>query len=312
MKCLWRHSKIVLLLLELALFAMPAAYALRSRAPAVQHVEGYLGIGFHDVSGEDAAALHLKSTRGAEVEMVDHDGPAGKAGLRPKDIITALNGQMIDSAAMLKRLIHEAGTNVSVALQIVRGGRPMTVTAKLSSRENVERDAQARLAAAPPPPEDAGPPSGLIIQSFTETYAADAPSTDFPAKAPKSQTFLSSMLRSGPFTGLGLEDMAPQLKAFFGVGQGPGLLVDTVASGSPAALAGVHVGDVLVRVDGLPMRSTGDWTKRLRYAKGHAMAMVVMRDRHEQTLMLTPDLKHRSSLERWPLVKDFSAAIVVA
>lgn len=266
--------------------------------------EGYLGIGFHDVPTDEAHTLHLKAPHGAEIDVVDHDGPAGKAGLRPRDIITSLNGQIIDSAATLKRLIHDAGANVMVALDVLRGGQHVTVQAKLASRTEVARAAQERLMApVPPPPADAVP-DGMVIQSFTvETYGAAPAVPDAGAKPGKS-SFLSSMLHSGPYTGMEAEELGPQMRSYFGVGDGVGLLVNKVLPGSPAAKSGLHAGDVVVRVDGNPMRNLGDWSRHLKATKGHAMTMVVIRDRHEQTLTMTPDLKHRSSVSFEPLRCD--------
>jgi len=53
----------------------------------------------------------------------------------------------------------------------------------------------------------------------------------------------------------------------------------------------------VVRADSRPVNSTGDWVKAIKSSHGHPLAIVVMRDKKEQTLTLTPDSKRRSSLE---------------
>jgi serine protease Do len=74
--------------------------------------------------------------------------------------------------------------------------------------------------------------------------------------------------------------------------------VRSVQPNSPAALAGMHAGDVVVQADAKPIASTGDWAKALKNSRGHSLTIVVMRDKKQQTLTLTPDSKKRSSLQQ--------------
>src|ERR1700683_5565601 len=60
------------------------------------HAQGYLGVDIRDVSADQMIALRLKEQRGAEIIRVDHDGPAGKAGLREHDVILQMNGKQIE------------------------------------------------------------------------------------------------------------------------------------------------------------------------------------------------------------------------
>jgi len=52
--------------------------------------------------------------------------------------------------------------------------------------------------------------------------------------------------------------ISPELRAHLGAPDDRGVLVDGVRPDSPAAHAGVHVGDVVTEVDGAPARSASD------------------------------------------------------
>jgi S1-C subfamily serine protease len=245
-----------------------------------QRPPGYLGIEFHDLTNEQAEAMHLRGPRGVEVVLVDHDGPAAKAGLEPNDLITGLNGHIVASGEALRRMIHDTGADVNVRLSVFRDGNPLTINARLANREMVERRAFAHIMTPAP--------AATMAAGFTDSYRVDPP-------APiKNQTFLSSMLHTPPFTGLLVETMQPQLASFFGAPHGQGLLVQAVDSGSPAATAGLHAGDVLLRMDGESLRSASEWSKRLYTGKGRPINLTVLRDHRELTVTLQPDPKRHS------------------
>ena len=78
---------------------------------------------------------------------------------------------------------------------------------------------------------------------------------------------------------------------------GAGLLVRSVEPNSPAALAGMHAGDVIVKAASHTMSTLADWTRALKSGKDKPVPVVVLRDKKEQTLMMTLDTKKRSSVE---------------
>ncbi len=260
----------------------------------LSHGQSYLGIDVRDVSDEEVPALKLKEARGAEVVHVDHDGPAGKMGLRERDVVIQMNGVAIEGEEQIRKMLHDTPAGRTVVFVILRDGQQMTVTAQMADREEVERQAWERHLSAPPVLA-ASAPEG-VPAGPAEASAIAAPAAPLPAPR-YGKSFLGGLLTSPTYTGAMLERVGPQLASFFGVSTGTGLLVRGVDNNSPAAMAGIHAGDVVVRADSRTLASTTQWAKAIRDAKGRPVTVVIVRDRQEKTVMLTPDIKRRSSLQ---------------
>jgi serine protease Do len=276
--------------LATGLFVTCTASAAREISPGQRgpaHGQPYLGIVFVDLNEDQSAALHVKG--GVEIELVDHDGPAGKVGLRPHDIIVRVNGQVVANSDALRRMIHDAGDGVSISLDVFRQNQPLTMTAQLADRDEVAREALKRMSAVPDPPIEDPMPTMPTGQGFMEQGAT----------APAKQSFLASMLHTAPFTGLAMDEMEPQLGTFFGAPSGVGLLINTVLPNSPAAVAGLRAGDILLKADTMSLRSVNDWTRYLHATRGRAITLTVLRDKQSQVVTLLPELKKHSMVE-WP------------
>lgn len=260
-----------------------------SSGTPLRAAQGYLGVDVRDISPDQVAALRLRDSHGAEIVLVDHDAPAGKAGLREHDVVLQMNGQPITGEDQIRRMLHESPPGRTITLLISRDGQQITVTTQMANREEVERQAWEQHLTVPEP----------------QTSASDAPDSNAaptPAApggpAPRAgNSFIGNLMMSSSYTGAILEKMSTQQADFFGVPSATaGLLVRSVIPNSPAALAGIHVCDVVLKADDHVIASTGDWAKAMKNSHGHPVAVVVMRDKKEQTLTLTPDSKHRSSL----------------
>jgi S1-C subfamily serine protease len=245
-----------------------------------------------DVSDDQVLSLRLRDAHGAVIVKVDHDGPAGKMGLHERDVVVQMNGVGIDGEEQMRRLLREMAPGRPVTLVVSRDGTLMTLAAQMADREQVERQAWAdHLAPGGPQAPASGLPAG------EEDGSGLAPAGPPVSGGKYAHGFLGTLLMTPSYTGAVLEKMGPQLAGFFGVQGSAGLLVRSIEANSPAAMAGMRAGDVVVRANAHAVGSLSEWAKTIKEAKGRPVTVVVMRDRAEQTLTLTPDSKRRSSVE---------------
>jgi membrane-associated protease RseP (regulator of RpoE activity) len=78
-----------------------------------------------------------------------------------------------------------------------------------------------------------------------------------------------------------------------------------VDTNSPAWEAGLRAGDVVVKANSISVASGSDWSKTIHENRGKPVPVVVLRDKKEQTLTLTPDGKKRSSVESGVGLEEF-------
>ncbi len=111
-------------------FAIPSQIA-RSTAEQiiksgkVEH--GYLGISMNDVTPDNAHFFKLNDSTGAIVAQVAPDSPASHGGLQTGDVICQLNGQKIVNGSALQVAVTEMAPGTTIALGVVRDGKPSTV-----------------------------------------------------------------------------------------------------------------------------------------------------------------------------------------
>ncbi|MEZ4400140.1 MAG: trypsin-like peptidase domain-containing protein [Kofleriaceae bacterium] len=92
---------------------------------------GYLGVALAPVDQAGRDKLGVKGLVGVGVSEVGAGTPAAKAGLRPGDVITAMDGQPVREVNRLRNLVAMRGAGKLVRLDIVRGGAPTQVAVTL-------------------------------------------------------------------------------------------------------------------------------------------------------------------------------------
>ena len=102
----------------------------------------------------------------------------------------------------------------------------------------------------------------------------------------------------GAYLGVELVNLNEPLRAHFGVPEGSGVLVSNVVDDSPAARAGVQVGDIITRFDGEDVTSSRKLTTMVRKAEaGDPADLEVWRDGKVETLSTTLDERPRPDLK---------------
>jgi serine protease Do len=241
----------------------------------------YLGVDTRDVTADRLGPLHLKEETGVEITMVDQDAPAGKAGLKEQDVILTLNAEKIASVEQLRRMIRETPPGRVINLGISRNGQLMTVQVQLADRK-------IGLDYYP----------GASGKNFHVTLPAMPVMPEMPALPDLDIPVSIVVVHSSARSGLMVENLSPQLGDYFGVKNGEGVLVRSVERGSRAEKAGFRAGDVITKVNGEPIRDSGDFTHALHSRKDNTVSIGIVRDKKEQSVTLSlPERKQSHDLD---------------
>jgi serine protease Do len=231
--------------------------ASRSSRVLIQNAgSSFLGVGVMEIDSERAKTLKLKEERGVEVQNVEEDSPAAKAGIKVGDAILEYNGQRVEGIEQFLRFVRETPVGRQVKLTISRGGSAQTVTAAIGSR----------------PSNTMFLGGGEIRFQMPEIHIPDIP-----------RAVVSLQSRT---LGVDSESLNSQLAEFFGVKEG--VLVRSVLKGTAAEKAGLKAGDVIIRIGDRKVSNPKDIASALRsVTPGKAFPVTVVRDRKETTLNAT-------------------------
>ncbi len=111
-------------------FAIPSQIVKASaeqliKTGSVHH--GYLGISMNDVTPDNSNFFNLPDATGAIVSQVTPDSPAGHAGLKAGDVLREIDGRKIVNGGALQVAVSEMSPGNSIALGILRDGKPETL-----------------------------------------------------------------------------------------------------------------------------------------------------------------------------------------
>jgi len=235
---------------------------------------GYLGVLVGDVDNDSAAKLKLKEVRGAVITLIDHDAPAGQMGLKVNDVVLELNGQQIEGAEQLRRMLHEIPPGRNVSMLVSRDGNTLTLATKMGDHKKIVEGFWTTIA------------KGGDIFPSVEPGNSLLGNGDVPSGSGMPFAFFGSTLKVGAL----VEPLTSQMAQYLGIPGG--LMVKQVTRKSEADAAGLKPFDVIVKVGADSISTTADWERSLRANAGKPVQLTVLRDRKQQTLTLQVDSKH--------------------
>ena len=100
---------------------------------------GYIGIEPQDITPELAESLKLKVARGALVAKVVRGSPADKAGVKPGDVITAIDGNGIQDSVAAMAVIAGLKPSKDAKFQLTRSQKAIDVVINVAKRPRVSR-----------------------------------------------------------------------------------------------------------------------------------------------------------------------------
>jgi serine protease Do len=212
-------------------FAIPsnlASFVVRFLLDPHHPKPGWIGVTLQDVNDRLADALGVPKATGAIVTAVEPSGPADKAGLRPADVLEAVDGvQQSDSRAFLRSIVGiPVGTNAH--LEGWRQGKPLDITATITAW-----------------PEDR-PAQEIMPTETTQNTIEKAPD-------PGMQLAIITARARKQYR------LDPTLT---------GALVSAVEPDCEAHDLGITPGDVIINVQGQPTASPGDVRRAIEIAHG--------------------------------------------
>jgi serine protease Do len=132
---------------------------------------GRIGIAIDGVSKELAESLGMSKAQGAVVRSVEPGSPAEKAGLEPGDIITKVDGKVLEKSSDLPRMIGSVKPGAKVTLQLMRRNQYREVQVQVA---DLDADKGPRKASGEAAKPGAGAAAlGLTVGELTSAQKRD-------------------------------------------------------------------------------------------------------------------------------------------
>ena len=250
----------------------------------------FLGVHAEDINKENIVRYGLREARGVGITSVVKDSPAEKAGLRKDDVIVRFDSENVTSVRKLNRLVSEVAPDQTVRLGISRGGAEQEIAVTIGKRKdnmNAMRGMEGEFGPFGEKWRIEGPEGLKTLKGLKDLKNWENLDSD-------QEGFVLAFGNSRRI-GISTTQLTKQLADYFGVADGKGVLVTSVADDSPAAKAGIKAGDVITALDGEKLEGAGDLSRALNKKKEGDVTLTVIRNKSQRTITVTPKARNTDS-----------------
>lgn len=128
-------------------FAIPVSLAKQVMEQIIRQgsvVRGWVGIEAQDVTPQLAESFKLSYVQGSLIAGILPNSPAERAGLKPGDILLAINGNKVANSSSMLNLIANLQPNDKATLHIARNQREMDIDVIIGKRPSAQQVLQKR------------------------------------------------------------------------------------------------------------------------------------------------------------------------
>jgi serine protease Do/serine protease DegQ len=139
---------------------------------------GRLGASGEDITYDLAASLGLDSTEGAIISTIEPNSTAEKAGLRLRDVVTAVNGRPVRNSVDLRNKIGMTPIGETINLKLLREGKVINAKVKIAKpfdESGTEAETVPQLAGATVANLKSGSPRAKVEGVLVAKVDANSP-----------------------------------------------------------------------------------------------------------------------------------------
>jgi len=126
-------------------FAIPVSIARQVMEQIITHgsvVRGWVGIEVQDITPDIAESFAYKGDQGALIAGVLRGGPAERGGVRPGDILLAVNEQTVEDSSSLLNLIANLAPGDKANLRVLRDQKELRLAVTIEKRPQMRRSSR--------------------------------------------------------------------------------------------------------------------------------------------------------------------------